>query len=89
LLARVNIGDEGFDAVGNKLDGPAEKHSYRDGRDLVGVKVNFNAERAPHMRTHHPYAPLVDPQMHRIQRSQLVRCSVTLVDCQAFVARHI
>ena len=46
VLARVDVGDERLQPVGDELDGPAELDRGRHGRHLVAVGVDLEAERA-------------------------------------------
>ena len=57
--------------------------------DLVGIKMDFHAEEPPDMRTHHANAALVETEMRRIMRSQLMRRGVALIDRQTIIARQI
>ena len=46
VVARVDVGLERLDAIGEELHGPAEHHRQRAGRDLVRVRVDLQPERA-------------------------------------------
>ena len=46
ILARVDVGDERLQPVGDELDGPAELDRRRRRRHLVAVGVDLEAERA-------------------------------------------
>ncbi len=46
VVARVDVGDEAFQPVGDELDRPLEPLRERDRRHLVRVGVNLDAERA-------------------------------------------
>ena len=83
LFTRMDIGDEGFDAIRDELDGPPDEASNRDGRDLVGVKVDLNAERAPDMRTHHPDAPFAESRdaSHTAIATGAVQCGFGESSC--------
>jgi hypothetical protein len=44
VLARVDVGEEGFQPVGDELHRPAQHHRQRRGRHLVGIDMYFDAE---------------------------------------------
>ena len=46
MIARVNVGDEAFQPVGDELHRTLEQLRERDRRHLVGIGVHLDAERA-------------------------------------------
>ena len=46
VLPRMDVGDEGFEPVGDELDRPVERYGERAGRDLVAIGVDLEPERA-------------------------------------------
>ena len=46
MVARMDVGDEALDPVGDEFDGPLEQLRQRHRRHLVGIGVHLDAERA-------------------------------------------
>ena len=46
MVARVNVGDEAFQPVGDELDRPLQQLRQRHHRHLVGIGMHLDAERA-------------------------------------------
>ncbi len=60
MVARVDVRLERLDAIGEELHGPAEHHRQRAGRDLVGIRVDLEPERAADVLVDHAHAMLGD-----------------------------
>jgi hypothetical protein len=63
VVARVDVGLERLDAVGEELDRPAEHHRQGARRDLVGIGVDLEPERAADVLVDHPHAMLGDAEV--------------------------
>ncbi len=72
--ARVDVGDEGLEAVGGELHRPPEHERERAGGDLVAVGVDLDAERAADVARDDAHAVLVERQpagddpLHHVRR---------------------
>ena len=65
MIARVNIGDEALDTVGDELDRTPQQLRQRDRRHLVSVGVNLDAERTADILADHADLMLGEPEMQR------------------------
>ncbi len=100
VLARMDVGDEALQPVGDELDRPAQQQADRHGREVVGVGVDLDAERAAHVLAQHAdlffrQAELATVQvLHHVRRLEAVphgELAVTRVpvgDLAARLERH-
>ena len=82
MVARVNIGIETFDPVGDEFDRPVQEFRQRISRHLIGIDVNFDAEGAADVLADHPNLRFLKPEMERRDVLHHVRRLSALVDRQ-------
>ena len=63
VLARMDVGDEGFEPVGDELDGTPEQQRQRDHRHLVGIDVDLDAVGAADIAADHAHLGLRQVEM--------------------------
>ena len=63
LVARVDVADEGFQAVGDVFDRLADQHRDRRDRDLVAIDMELDPEPAADIGRDHPDRVLGQAQM--------------------------
>ena len=87
MVARMNVGDEALEAIGDELDRPPEQFRQRDRRHFVGVDVHLDAERAADILGEH--AHLMRFQIKVLGENVLrhVRRLRAVIDGQALLAR--
>ncbi len=86
MVARLGIGDEGFEPVDAELDRPAQKHAGHHGRHLVGVEVELHAEAAADIGRDHPHLVFGDLQVAAEHVLHLERGLVGVDDGERAVA---
>ena len=87
VVARVDVGDEALDPVGDELHRPLEQLRQRHRRHLVGIGVHLDAERAADVLGEHAHLVLGEAEMLGEQVLHHVRRLRALVDGQALLAR--
>src|ERR1700704_1808577 len=85
----MNVGDEGLDAISYEFHRTPDQPRNRNRGNLIGVEMDLDAERTADVGTHHADAALVEAEMRRIKRPQLVRRCVALMYRQAVIAGQI
>ncbi len=85
VLARMNVGEEGLEPVGNELHRAAEDHRDRRGRHLVGIDVHLDAVRAADVLADHPHVRLGDAEVTREDVLHHVRRLGRVIDGQRVV----
>jgi hypothetical protein len=63
MLARMDVGDEGFEPVGDELDRAAEQQGERDHRHLIGIDVDLDAEGPAHIPADDAHIGLLQREM--------------------------
>ncbi len=87
VVARMDVGDEALEAIGDELDRAAQQLRQRRRRHLVGIGVHLDAERAADVLGQHPHLVLGEPEMLGEQVLHHVRRLGALVDGEALLAR--
>ena len=82
VVARVDVGQERFQPVGDELHRPLERDREPHRRHLVGIGVDLDPERAADILRHHPHAVLLEPEMEREDALHHVRRLGRVVDRQ-------
>ena len=85
VVARVDVGLERLDAVGQELHGPAQHDRQRAGGDLVGVRVDLEPERSSDVSVDHAYSMFRDAQVAGEDIVQHVRRLAGVIDGQRLV----
>jgi hypothetical protein len=89
MVSRVDVRHERFDPVGEELHGPTEHHGQHARRDLVGVRVDLEAERAADVLVHDPHAMLGHAEVARQDVVQHVRRLAGVIHRQRLVGRVV
>ena len=89
VIAGVDVGDEGFQAVGDELDRAPQQHAQRHGRYLVRVDVDLDAERAADVPADHPDVGRGDVEMARDDVLHHVRRLERVVDREPLLGRVV
>ncbi len=87
MVARVNVGDEALDAVGDEFHRPLEQLGQRHGRHLVGIGVHLDAERAADVFGQHAHLLVRQTEVLGEQVLHHVRRLRALVHRHALFAR--
>ena len=86
MIARVNVGDEALDPVGDEFDRPLEQLRQRHRRHFVGVGVHLDAERAADVLGDDADLMLLEVEMLGEQVLHHVRRLRALIDGHALLA---
>ena len=89
VIARVDVGLERLDAVREELHRPAQHHRERARRDLVGERVDLEAERAAHVLVDHPHAMLGNAEVPRQDVVEHVRRLARVIHGERLVRRVV
>ena len=87
MIARMNVGDEAFETVGDEFDRPLEEFRQRRRRHLVGIDVHLDAERAADVLGEDAHLVLFEIKMLGEQVLRHVRRLRALIDGEARFAR--
>ena len=87
MIARMNVGDEAFEAVGDEFDRPLEEFRQRRRRHLVGIDMHLDAERAADVLGDDAHLVLFERKMLGEQVLHHVRRLRALIDGQPRFAR--
>ncbi len=82
VLARVDVGEEGLEPVGDELDRPAQHHGNGGGGHFVRVHVHLDAEGAADVLADHAHVGLGNVEVAREDVLHHVRRLGRLVDRQ-------
>ena len=85
MIARMNVGDEAFETVGDEFDRPLEQFRQRRRRHLVGIDVHLDAERAADVLGEDAHLVLFEIEMLGEQVLRHVRRLRALIDGQALL----
>ena len=85
VIARMNVGDEALEAVGDEFDRPLEQLRQRHRRHLVGVDVHLDAERAADVLGQHAHLVFFQAEMLGEQVLHHVRRLRALIHRQALL----
>ena len=83
VLARMDVGDERFEPVGDEFHRPSEHDRGRSRGDLVAEGVDLQPERAADVRRHDPHVVLGHPERAREHGLDHVRHLAAGMDRQA------
>ena len=86
VVARVDVGDEALDPVGDEFDRPLEQLRQRHRRHLVGIGVHLDAERAADVLGDDAHLMLLEREVLGEQVLHHVRRLRALIDGQALLA---
>ena len=89
VFARMDVGEEGLEPVGDELDRPAQHHRNRRGCHLVRVDVHLDAERPADVLADHAHVGLGNVEVARENVLHHVRRLGRLVHRQRVFRRVI
>ena len=89
VLARVDVGHERFQPVGDELHRPAQHDRKRRGRHLVGVDVDLDAVGAAHVLRDHPDVAFGDIEVPREDVLHHVRRLGRVIDRERVLGRVV
>ncbi len=87
MIARMNVGDEAFETVGDEFDRPLEEFRQCRRRHLVGIDVHLDAERAADVLGENAHLIFFEIKMLGEQVLHHVRRLRALIDGEARFAR--
>ena len=87
MIARVDVGDEAFETVGDEFDRPLEQFRQRRRRHLVGIDMHLDAERAADVLGEDAHLAFFETKVLGEQVLRHVRRLRALIDRQPRFAR--
>ncbi len=82
----MDVGDEGFQPVGEELDRPLQHDAERGSRHFVRIGMNLDAERPADIGADDAHVVLVKAKMLRQDVLRHVRCLAGHVDGELAIA---
>ena len=86
VVARMDVGDEAFEAIGDEFHRPLEQFRQRHRRHLVGIDMNLDAERAADIFGDHAHLMQFEREMLGEDVLRHVRRLRAVIDGEPLVA---